>query len=795
MSAAAATTHAAGAPPKAGGSVLATNLGFPRIGAMRQLKKALESYWAKEISKDALLAVGKELRAMHWRLQKQAGIDHIPSNDFTFYDHVLSTAVLVGAVPDRYGWDGKSDVGLDTFFAMARGDAKTGAMEMTKWFDTNYHYIVPEFTRELQFRVSGDSPLAHFKEALALDIKTRPVLVGPVSFLLLGKMKDGGDVLSLLDRLLPVYAAVLKGLSDAGAEWVQMDEPCFVLDRDEAARTALKRAYDQLTKAAPKLQLLVATYFDELSDNLQTVFGLPVAGVHIDLVRVPQQRDAVLKAALGTDKVLSVGVIDGRNIWRNDLSASLKVVEKAVGVLGAERVFVAPSCSLLHTPVDLDSEAKSLDAEVISWLAFSKQKLSEVAALSQAASGKAAAVKDVFAKSDAAAAARKISKRIHNPAVKARAASVVPAMLARQHPFAQRIVAQRKALNLPLFPTTTIGSFPQTPEIRAARAEFKAGKINDSKYNELMKKEIAHCVKIQEQIGIDVLVHGEAERNDMVEYFGEQMSGYIFTKFGWVQSFGSRYVKPPIIFGDVARPKPMTVQWTKYAQSLTQRSMKGMLTGPITILQWSFVRDDQPRSDTAKQIALALRDEVVELEQAGIRVIQIDEPALREGLPLRRANWQSYLRWSVDAFRLSAAGVKDETQIHTHMCYAEFNDIIQAVAELDADVISIETSRSQMELLDAFGDFKYPNEIGPGVYDIHSPRVVSQAEMESLLQKAANVLKADQLWVNPDCGLKTRKWEETKTCLTHMVAAAKTMRAAAAATTATAAAGDNKSGK
>jgi 5-methyltetrahydropteroyltriglutamate--homocysteine methyltransferase len=759
--------------------VLATNLGFPRIGAKRELKKALEAYWAKEITKDELFAVGKELRATHWRLQKDAGIDHIPSNDFTYYDQVLATAVLVGAVPARYGWDGKSEVDIDTFFAMARGSAKTGAMEMTKWFDTNYHYIVPEFSKDQAFRLSGDRPLANFKEAQALGIKTRPVLVGPVSFLLLGKMKDGGDALSLLDRLLPVYEQLLKGLADAGAEWVQLDEPCFALDRDQAARDALKKAYERLAKAAPKLKLLVATYFDELGENLETVCGLPVAGVHIDLVRAPQQIDAALKA-IGKDKILSVGVIDGRNIWRNDLSSSLKVVEKAVKALGAERVFVAPSCSLLHTPVDLDNE-KSLDAEVKTWLAFAKQKLSEVSALAQSAAGKQAAVKDVFAKSDAAAADRKVSKRIHNQAVKDRAAKVTAEMLKRHNPFAKRIQVQRKALNLPLFPTTTIGSFPQTPEIRNARAEFKSGKITEPQYNDFLKKEIANCVKIQEDIGIDVFVHGEAERNDMVEYFGEQMSGYIFTKFGWVQSYGSRYVKPPIIFGDVARPKPMTVEWAKYAQSLTKRPMKGMLTGPITILQWSFVRDDQPRADTAKQIALALRDEVVDLEKAGIKVIQIDEPALREGLPLRRKNWQSYLRWSVDAFRLSAAGVKDETQIHTHMCYAEFNDIIEAVAELDADVISIETSRSQMELLDAFAEFKYPNEIGPGVYDIHSPRVVPQAEMEALLKKAAKVLKADQLWVNPDCGLKTRKWEETKTCLRNMVGAAKAMRAQAIA--------------
>jgi 5-methyltetrahydropteroyltriglutamate--homocysteine methyltransferase len=741
---------------------LATNLGFPRIGAKRELKKALESFWAKEISEEQLHHVAAGLRAINWKMQKDAGLDHIPSGDFTWYDHVLSTVEMVGAIPPRYG--DKADTA--TFFAMARGNATVGAMEMTKWFDTNYHYIVPEFHKGMTFRLAGDKPVRHFQEAKALGIHTRPVLVGPVSFLLLGKMKDG-EALSLLDGLLPVYEELLKKLEAAGADWVQIDEPCFVLDRTDAERAALKQAYERLTKAAPKLKLLVATYFDELGENLETVFGLPVAGVHIDLVRAPHQLDAALKA-VRKDQVLSIGVIDGRNIWRTDLSGAHPLVEAAVKAHGSDKIFVAPSCSLLHVPVDLDNE-NALDAELKSWLAFAKQKLTEVALLAKGN-------KSTFADSDKAAKMRKASTRIHNPAVKERTNSVRPAMLSRQHPFAQRIKAQQKALNLPLYPTTTIGSFPQTPEIRAARAEFKAGKIDESKYDDFLKKEIANCVKIQEEIGIDVLVHGEAERNDMVEYFGEQLSGFAFTKFGWVQSYGSRCVKPPIIFGDVSRPTPMTVEWSKYAQSLTKRPMKGMLTGPVTVLQWSFVRDDQPRSETAKQIALALRDEVMDLEKAGIRVIQIDEPAVREGLPLRKKNWQAYLSWAVDAFRLTAAGVRDETQIHTHMCYAEFNDIIEAVAALDADVISIETSRSQMELLDAFVNFKYPNEIGPGVYDIHSPRVVPEAEMEALLKKAAAVLKAGQIWVNPDCGLKTRKWEETKTCLRNMVAAAHSMR-------------------
>jgi 5-methyltetrahydropteroyltriglutamate--homocysteine methyltransferase len=745
----------------------ATNLGFPRIGAKRELKKALESYWAKEITAEDLHKVSAELRAIHWKMQKDAGLDHIPSGDFTWYDHVLSTVEMVGAIPPRY----EGLTGIDAYFAMARGNARVGAMEMTKWFDTNYHYIVPEFHKGMTFKMDGDNPKAarHFEEAKALGIATRPVLLGPVSFLLLGKMKDG-DALSLLDALLPVYEQILKKVEAAGAEWVQIDEPCFVLDQTPAAREALKKAYDRLTKAAPKLKLLVATYFDELGENLETVFGLPVAGVHIDLHRAPQQLDAALKAAR-KDQVISLGLIDGRNIWRSDLTSKLPLVETAVKAHGADNIFIAPSCSLLHTPVDLDSE-KAMDAELKSWLAFAKQKLAEIALLTKAANGQ----NPSFSESDAAAASRKTSKRIHNPAVKDRAAKVTPDMLNRQHPFPQRIQAQQKALNLPPFPTTTIGSFPQTPEIRNARAEFKGGKIDEAAYNDFLKKEIAMCVKVQEDLGIDVFVHGEAERNDMVEYVGEQLAGFTFSKMGWVQSYGSRCVKPPIIFGDVSRPTPMTVEWSKYAQSLTKKPMKGMLTGPVTVLQWSFVRDDQPRSETTKQIALALRDEVVDLEKAGIKVIQIDEPAVREGLPLRRKNWQAFLRWSVDAFRLCAAGVRDETQIHTHMCYAEFNDIIEAVAELDADVISIETSRSQMELLDAFVNFKYPNEIGPGVYDIHSPRVVPQAEMEALLKKAAAVLKPEQIWVNPDCGLKTRKWPETKECLRNMVGAAQSMR-------------------
>jgi 5-methyltetrahydropteroyltriglutamate--homocysteine methyltransferase len=756
--------------------ILASNLGFPRIGAKRELKKALESYWAKDISLEELNKVAAELRKTQWLLQKDAGIDHIPSNDFTTYDHVLSTVAMVGAIPERYNWAG-GKLDLDTFFAMARGNDAVGAMEMTKWFDTNYHYIVPEFHAGQKFQWACDKVIRHYQEAKDLDIQTRPVLLGAVSFLLLGKMKDGGSALSLLDGILPIYEQVLTKLAELGAEWVQIDEPCFVLDQPQAARDALAKTYARLAKAAPSLKILVATYFDELGENTDAVFGLPVAGVHIDLVRAPQQLDAALKA-VQKDQILSLGVIDGRNIWRSDISKILPVIERAAAAHGADKIIIAPSCSLLHVPVDLDTE-KTLDAELKSWMAFAKQKLQEITALTMAANGQ----KDtaVFALSDAAIQSRATSTRIHDAAVKARSAAVIPAMLTRQNPFSQRQALQRKALHLPMFPTTTIGSFPQTSEIRNARAEHKAGKLDDAQYNAFLKKEIAMCVQVQTEIGIDMFVHGEAERNDMVEYFGEQLNGYVFTKFGWVQSYGSRCVKPPIIFGDISRPQPMTVEWSVYAQSLTPKPMKGMLTGPVTILQWSFVRDDQPRAETAKQLALALRDEVLDLEKAGIKAIQIDEPAVREGLPLRQKNWQAYLRWAVDAFRLTAAGVRDETQIHTHMCYAEFNDIIEAVAALDADVISIETSRSQMELLDAFVGFKYPNEIGPGVYDIHSPRVVSQTEMEFLLKKAAAVLNPEQIWVNPDCGLKTRKWAETKVCLKNMVAAAQAMRAKAQA--------------
>ena len=748
--------------------VISANLGFPRIGAKRELKKAVESFWKGNLSEAELLSEAKSLRKKHWEMQKDAGIDQIPSNDFSFYDHVLDTIALVGAVPERYNAADKA-VDLETYFAMARGQQANGkdvtAMEMTKWLDTNYHFIVPELTSDQSFRLSSNKIVDEFLEAKELGIKTRPTLLGPVTFLLFSKVREQGvNALDLLPKLLPVYSEILKKLEDAGATDIQIDEPTLALDLDADKQKAFETAYSIISKSS-NLNIVVATYFDALNENMATAFNLPVEAVHIDLIRAPQQLDKAL-TEFPADKTLSVGVIDGRNIWRADLEAALSTVNKAVEKLGSDRVVVAPSCSLLHSPVDLDSETQ-LDDELKSWLAFAKQKLAEIAAVANAANGN----KDeaFFADNAAALAAKKTSSRIHNDAVKSRVSSATEAMKNRQSPYEARAEKQREVLKLPLLPTTTIGSFPQTKEVRAARAQFKKGMIDRATYDQFIEDETVNCIKIQEDLGIDVLVHGEFERNDMVEYFGEKLSGFAFSKFGWVQSYGSRCVKPPIIFGDVSRANAMTVRWAEFSQSKTEKFMKGMLTGPVTILQWSFVRNDQPESDTCKQIAFAIRDEVVDLEKAGIKIIQIDEAALREGLPLRSKNWSEYLTWAVDSFRISASGVQDETQIHTHMCYSEFNDIIKAVANMDADVISVETSRSQMELLDAFVDFEYPNEIGPGVYDIHSPRVPSKDEMKNLLIKALDVLKPEQLWVNPDCGLKTRGWPEVKDALKLMV--------------------------
>lgn len=760
--------------------VLATNLGFPRIGANRELKKAVEGYWKGQFSADFLLQAGKELRERHWRLQKDAGLDHIPSNDFSFYDQVLDMSVLLGAVPARYNWKG-GDVDLDTYFAMARGrqDNKgvdVTAMTMTKWLDTNYHYLVPELTKDMQFKIGSSKVFDEYSEARKLGIQTRPVLIGPITWLLSGsKAEDFTECrCTLVPGIVKAYIHILKSLQLLGAEWVQIDEPCLALDLEDRYKDAMKTAYKMIAAAVPDLKIIVATYFDSLHDNTDTAFALPVAGIHVDLVRGADQLDKVISKA--GDKVLSLGVIDGRNIWKNDLSASIQKIEKAVQKLGTDKVFVAPSCSLIHSPVDLDNE-KTLDPQVKNWMAFATQKVAEIVTVSKAVNNGRESVSLALQVSDGIVKERKTSPRIHDKNVQERMKAITPDMMKRKSSFKDRQKIQHAALNLPLFPTTSIGSFPQTENIRKARAEFKAGKINEAAYKKAMQDEIKSVVDFQHEIDIDVLVHGEPERNDMVEYFGEQLAGFVFSSNGWVQSYGSRCVKPPIIFGDVSRPKPMTVEWSKYAQSLTSKVMKGMLTGPITILQWSFVRDDQPRYITARQIALAIRDEVTDLEKAGIRMIQIDEAAIREGLPLREADYKDYLDKAVENFRISASGVEDKTQIHTHMCYSDFNTIIESVAAMDADVISIETSRSQMRLLDAFVKFKYPNEIGPGVYDIHSPRVPDTKEMTDLLEKAAKLIAPRQLWVNPDCGLKTRGWPEVKSALKNMVAAAKDMRA------------------
>jgi 5-methyltetrahydropteroyltriglutamate--homocysteine methyltransferase len=770
-------------------SVLATNLGFPRIGVNRELKKALESYWKGQSTHSDLSSAGAELRARHWKLQKESGLDHIPSNDFSFYDQVLDMSCLLGCIPARYGWKG-GPVDLDTYFAMARGRQVGGtdvtAMEMSKWFDTNYHYLVPEFDAEPGFRLSSTKIFDEYREARQLGIETRPVLVGPLTYASIGKKRDGANYCrsTLVPRLAPVYIEVLQRLLAEGASWVQVDEPALALDLRPQYREACLAAYRQIAAAVPGIRILLTTYFDSLRDNADVAYALPVAGIHLDLCRGPGQAntmvndaDRILGEALDRigERTLSLGLVDGRNVWKNDLRLSMARIHRAVEKLGADRVFVAPSCSLLHTPIDVRVE-KQLAPGIRHWLAFATQKLEEVAVLARGANLGAEAVLPALDASDAVHAERRNSMRIHDMAVQRRLRAIDAGMKRRNSPFASRGRIQRSLFNLPAFPTTTIGSFPQTERIRKARAQFRQGSLDEAGYTSAMQQEIRTAIERQEKIGLDVLVHGEAERNDMVEYFGEQLNGFAFTGNGWVQSYGSRCVKPPIIFGDVSRPKPMTVEWAKYAQGITGKVVKGMLTGPITILQWSFVRDDQPRSVTSHQIALAIRDEVADLERAGIRMIQIDEAALREGLPLRHADWQAYLDNAVEDFRLASCTVTDQTQIHTHMCYSDFNDIMPAIAAMDADVISIETSRSQMELLKAFEEFRYPNQIGPGVYDIHSPRVPSVDEITALLKKAGRVIPADQLWVNPDCGLKTRGWHEVELALTNMVAAARSIR-------------------
>ncbi|MCL7928515.1 5-methyltetrahydropteroyltriglutamate--homocysteine S-methyltransferase [Halomonas llamarensis] len=755
-------------------------LGYPRIGARRELKKATEAYWAGELSREALEIKGQTLRQAHWQAQFDAGLDYVSVGDFAFYDQVLNVSVLLGAVPERFNANdeiARGDIDLDTAFRMARGRAPSGepaaACEMTKYFDTNYHYLVPELHQEQHFALACERLFEEVDEAQAAGFTPKVTLTGPLTWLWLGKAKgDAFDRLTLLEGVLDVYVEVLNRLAKQGVEWVQLDEPALVQDLPLAWQQAYERAYHRL-QAAP-VKLMVASYFGGLGDNLSVATRLPVAGLHVDAVRAPEQLERVIDR-LSPHQVLSIGMIDGRNVWRADL-AVLRERLMPLKVRLGNRLWLAPSCSLLHVPVDLDAETE-LGEELTSWLAFARQKLSEVVTLTRLLDGRATGEDGArLAAATQALDARRSSTRIHRGVVKARLAQVGSADSQRTSPYAERALAQRHELALPLFPTTTIGSFPQTNAIRATRRAYKNAELNLDAYEAKMREEIAYAVARQEALDIDVLVHGEAERNDMVEYFGEQLDGFAFTRFGWVQSYGSRCVKPPIIVGDVSRPKAMTVRWSEYAQSLTDKPMKGMLTGPVTILQWSFVRDDQPRETTCKQIALALRDEVADLENAGINVIQVDEPALREGLPLRQSQWQAYLNWAVESFQLSVAGVEDATQIHTHMCYSEFNDIIGAIAALDADVITIETSRSDMELLEAFQDFAYPNEIGPGVYDIHTPNTPDEAWMVSLMEKALEKIPAERLWVNPDCGLKTRRWEEVEPALANMVDAAKALR-------------------
>jgi 5-methyltetrahydropteroyltriglutamate--homocysteine methyltransferase len=762
------------------------------MGAQRELKFALEQHWRGEIDRHALEAVGAQLRARHWQAQRDAGLDFVTVGDFAFYDHVANHIQLLGCEPARFDFRG-DEPELSRYFTMARGVAEADgaecgpgcthaahgsfALEMTKWFDTNYHYLVPEFSATTRFGLASVRLFDEVAQAQKAGHPVKAVLLGPLSFLWLGKEKEAGfDRFTLLDALLPVYEQILARLKAQGVEWVQMDEPILGVDLPDAWRHAFERSYWQLARSAPKL--LLATYFSPLSDNLRLACQLPVAGLHVDAVRAPDELTGVADW-LPAHKVLSVGIVDGRNIWRTDPDAALARL-RPIAAKHQGALWIAPSCSLLHVPFSVEGEGK-LDAEVKSWLAFAVEKLAELRVLRAALEGDEAVVETELSAARAAVAARRASPRVHRADVALRLARRVADDDRRAAPFTERQALQRTRFSLPPLPTTTIGSFPQTAEIRAARAAFKRGTLDAAGYREKMRAEIALAVRKQEELGLDVLVHGEAERNDMVEYFGEQLDGFAFTANGWVQSYGSRCVKPPVIYGDVARPAPMTVEWTAYAQSLSKRPMKGMLTGPVTILQWSFVRDDQPRGLTTEQIAWAIRDEVADLEQAGIGIIQIDEPAIREGLPLRRAGWKAYLESATRAFRISASGVEARTQIHTHMCYSEFNDILPEIAAMDADVITIETSRSDMELLRGFGEFAYPNEIGPGVYDIHSPRVPGTDEMVRLMRKAAAVVPPANLWINPDCGLKTRGWPETEAALANMVAAAKQLRAELAA--------------
>ena len=745
------------------------SIGYPRIGAKRELKVALENFWKGDISETELQTVAKDLRRKNWQTQKENGVDLISSNDFSFYDQVLDTICLLGAIPKRYKWDGK-EVSLKTYFAMARGsqtsELDVSALEMTKWFDTNYHYLVPELSKDQTFQLSTNKPFEEFKEAKKYGFNTKPIILGPLSFLLLAKGLDGYKTINLLGKILPIYKEIIKKLSELGVEWIQIDEPILVKDLDSQVVSQIKNTLNELKKSSGSSKILVATYFEDLNEEVKNeVFGSDIDILHLDLVRGNRNKSYVKNSK----KQLSLGLIDGRNVWKADLQGKIEFIKNNT----SGDVIIASSCPLLHTPYDLDLEQK-VPEEIKRWLSFSKQKLQELNIIKNFINNNTHQAE--LKKNTDDVQDRKTSKLIYDNAVKDRIKIINKSITDRKSPYTIRAKVQKDIFTLPKYPTTTIGSFPQTSDVRQARAKFKRGELDEKSYEKFLEEKTIDAIRKQEKIGIDVIVHGEFERNDMVEYFGEQLKGFTFTSSGFVQSYGSRCVKPPIIYGNVSRPKPMTVRWSKFAQDQTKQIVKGMLTGPITILQWSFVRDDQLRKNTAQEIAFAIRDEVQDLEKNGIRMIQIDEPALREGLPLKKKDWKEYLEWSVDCFKISSGVVKDETQIHTHMCYAEFEDIINSIAALDADVISIETSRSRMELLTAFEKFKYPNEIGPGVYDIHSPRVPTKDEMKELIKKASKLIDSKRIWVNPDCGLKTRGWPETTAALEKMVEAAKELR-------------------
>ncbi|MET9125805.1 5-methyltetrahydropteroyltriglutamate--homocysteine S-methyltransferase [Streptomyces sp. NPDC004528] len=755
----------------------ATVYGYPRQGPDRELKKAVEGYWKGRTTADALRETAAGLRRSNWRHLTESGIDEVPTGDFSYYDHVLDTTVMVGAIPERHRKAVEADP-LDGYFAMARGTQDVAPLEMTKWFDTNYHYLVPELGPDTVFRTDSAQQVGQLREAVALGLAARPVLVGPVTYLLLAKPAPGVDPdfepLTLLDRLLPVYAEVLADLRAAGAEWVQLDEPALVQDRTAAELDAAARAYRGLGASDDRPKLLLASYFDRLGDALPVLARTPVDGLALDFTGAAAANLDALAAVGGLPgKRLVAGVVDGRNIWVNDLAKSLGTLGTLLGL--ADRVDVSASCSLLHVPLDASVE-RDIDPQILRWLAFARQKTAEIAVLARGLARGTGAIAAELAANRADLASRAASVITHDSAVRARAAAVTDADGHRSLPYAERATAQRARLGLPLLPTTTIGSFPQTTELRTARAELRGRRLDTDGYEERVRNEIRQVISFQEEAGLDVLVHGEAERNDMVQYFAEQLTGYLATRHGWVQSYGTRHVRPPILAGDVSRPGPMTVRWTTYAQSLTTKPVKGMLTGPVTMLAWSFVRDDQPLGDTARQVALALRDEVEDLEAAGTPVIQVDEPALRETLPLRAADRPAYLEWATEAFRLTTGGVRPDTQIHTHMCYAEFGDIVRAIDDLDADVISLEAARSHMQVARELAAHGYPREAGPGVYDIHSPRVPSAAESAGLLRTGLRAIPAERLWVNPDCGLKTRAWPEVRAALENLVAAAREVR-------------------